>query len=557
MTTTDTFNSLPFRDKLDLLYGVDAVEKRDLILGSPEAERLVRSFALESFFSTLKEIGLGDAADLVALASGEQLRGIVDLDCWKKDRFNADALLDWLTVLVEGGNRPLGEFLNSVDLSLLVFFLKSFIRIRRKEDPEEPFEDLEGGEVFELDEHYEIGFHRWDARAPLVRQLLEELYERDYGYFVTVMEEIWWGVDSDLEERSFQARNSRLQDRGFPDFYEALEIYRPISAKDLPRRDRPLRMRGSEDDENVPVDRALLLPEDARSFFSEIASQAFATENGDELRQELAFLTNRILVADGVDFADREAVTAAVQVTHDTLNLALESLAGGERARGVERLRHHHLLHLFRHGWHQLLALRRTAKRVQESLELAAVDGEIAFLDSPHREALAACARPKPRYFVGLDTPGETRVRTFASVADLDRARSVIDDLAGLPELVTNVLGQSLAQVAALRPADADEFRASAAILTGFARFALGEKPSLRPFERDELVEVRRATLDGRSGKLAAAPRERFTALAPAARGYLDLCFRRFEEEFLALDPELPPDPRFVTCLMIATRPRA
>ncbi|MGH7803722.1 MAG: hypothetical protein ACREQJ_05195, partial [Candidatus Binatia bacterium] len=72
-----------------------------------------------------------------------------------------------------------------------------------------------------------------------------------------------------------------------------------------------------------------------------------------------------------------------------------------------------------------------------------------------------------------------------------------------------------------------------------------------------ELVEVRHATLDSTTGKLAAAPRDRFTALAPEARGYLDLCFRRFEDEFLALDPAFAPDARFLTCLMIATRVRA
>ncbi len=91
-------------------------------------------------------------------------------------------------------------------------------------------------EIFELDEHYQILFHRWDARSPLVRNLIEALYERDYSYFITVMEDTSWGVESDLEEAAFRMRNARLQDRGFPDYYEAQEIYRPAARRPTWRR---------------------------------------------------------------------------------------------------------------------------------------------------------------------------------------------------------------------------------------------------------------------------------------------------------------------------------
>src|SRR5439155_1301313 len=200
------------------------------ILAAPNAQRLVRSFAAESLFHTLKEVGLEDGVELLALASGEQLCALVDLDCWKKDRLEIRTLLDWLEVIVEAGGRAVGELLNSIDRDLLVLLLKRFVRVHRRDDPEEPEDDVEGPEIFELDEHYQIIFHRWDARSPLVRSLIEALYERDYSYFVTVMEETWWGVDSDLEEASFRLRSARLQDRGFPDYFEAQQIYLPLES---------------------------------------------------------------------------------------------------------------------------------------------------------------------------------------------------------------------------------------------------------------------------------------------------------------------------------------
>src|SRR5207249_2102795 len=84
--SSDAFNRLPFREQLDALYGISARDRRDLILSAPNARRLVQSFAAESLFHTLKEIGLEDGAELLSLASGEQVCALVDLDCWKKDR---------------------------------------------------------------------------------------------------------------------------------------------------------------------------------------------------------------------------------------------------------------------------------------------------------------------------------------------------------------------------------------------------------------------------------------------------------------------------------------
>jgi hypothetical protein len=73
-TRQEEFLNLPFQEKLEFLYGLPARQKRDLILSAPEAERLVQSFAPETLFYTLKEIGVADAGDLLSLALPEQIR---------------------------------------------------------------------------------------------------------------------------------------------------------------------------------------------------------------------------------------------------------------------------------------------------------------------------------------------------------------------------------------------------------------------------------------------------------------------------------------------------
>jgi hypothetical protein len=547
---------LPFRDQLDALYGISALERRDLILASPNAQRLVRSFAAESLFQTLKEVGLEDAVELLALASGDQVCALVDLDCWKKDRLAIDGLLDWLEALVAAGDRAVGDFLNRVDRDLLILLLKRFVRVHRRDDPEEPEADLEGAEVFELDEHYQIAFHRWDARSPLVRQLVEALYERDYSYFVTVMEDVWWGVESDLEEASFRLRNARLQDRGFPDYYEAQQIYRPLAPSELPERSQPLGARTADDPDGIPPHQALVAAQDGGSFLSQVLNTGFVGSAASELHHELAYLVNRVLVAEGVDFADRDSVGRMIRVAHDTVNLALEVLSNLDVHAAIRLLERHYVQHLFRVAWHLLLNLRRSTKQAVEALGIASGTAEISFLDSPYREGLAGLLRPKPRYFEGLDRPGEIRHRSFATRADLERAGRLVVEVGALNGVCQQLLGQSAAQLAALRPSDADDFRLSAAILTGVAHLVLDEESSVEPLDREQLARLREATLDRASGGLRDDVRRRIVDSAPADAGFLSFALRRFEEEFLSIAPDRPIDARFVTCLMIRSERR-
>ncbi len=549
--SSDAFNRLPFREQLDALYGISAKDRRDLILSAPNAGRLVRSFAAESLFHTLKELGLEDGGDLLALASGEQICALVDLDCWKKDRLETKLLLDWLEPLMEGGERAVGEFLNTVDRDLLELFLKRFVRVHRRDDPEEPEDDQEGQEIFELDEHYQIIFHHWDARVPLVRQLIEALYERDYSYFVTVMEDITWAVESELEESSFRLRNARLQDRGFPDYYDAQDIYRPLPASELPARAQPLGRGGETDAQAFAAGQALVLPDSGSSLFALALNAGFAGDAAAELRHELAYLVNRVLVADGVDFADRDRIADKIKTAHDVVNVALESIAGLDVGAAVQTLERHYVQHLFRVSWAILFDLRKRAKSVVETLGIGSAPTEHAFLDGPFREAIAGFLRPRPDYFEGIDRAGEIRYRSFASMADVERATLLLDDLGSLGEACQRLLGRSLPELARLRPRDADDFRVSAVLLTAFARAVLDGTPSLDPLGPDDLARLREATLDAATGKLDETLRRKFLERFAEHGGYVDWSLRRFDDEFLALAADAPPDPRFVTCLMI------
>src|SRR5215470_17908340 len=176
------FLSLPFKAKLEFLYGLPARQKRDLILSAPEAERPVQSFSPETPFYTLKEIGAADASDLLSLALPEQVRSLFDLDCWNKDRPNFDRMREWIEALSEAGRLRMADALMELDMEMVALLLRQYLRVHRLDDPSAS-EDPPANRHVQFDEHYLIEFIRNDAITQPITDFLEEAFERDYKYF--------------------------------------------------------------------------------------------------------------------------------------------------------------------------------------------------------------------------------------------------------------------------------------------------------------------------------------------------------------------------------------
>jgi hypothetical protein len=174
----EEFLNLPFQEKLDFLYGLPARQKRDLILSAPEAERLVQSFAPETLFYTLKEIGSADAGDLLGLSAPEQVRWLFDLDCWDKDRPNLARMREWIEAMADAGRKRLADGLMELDLELVSLLLRQYIRVHRLADPQDS-PDSPSDRFVQFDEHYLIEFIRHDSIHAHLLEFLEESFERD------------------------------------------------------------------------------------------------------------------------------------------------------------------------------------------------------------------------------------------------------------------------------------------------------------------------------------------------------------------------------------------
>jgi Family of unknown function (DUF6178) len=560
----EEFLNLPFQEKLEFLYGLPARQKRDLILSSPDAERLVRSFAPETLFYTLKEIGVADAADLLNLAIPEQVRWLFDLDCWFKDQPNLERMGEWVEAIAEGGRKRLADGLMGIDLELVSLLLRQYVRVHRLDAPQD-LPEAPSARYVQFDEHYLIESIRHDTIHQYLLEFLEEAFERDYKYFAALMEEIYWGVEAELEEQAYQFRSARLADHGFPDYYDAQALFSYINPqKFLELRSQyvaPLRD-ALNGDGTIPPEMAPVSSTAENSLFNLALTAGFAAQGQRQLRSEMAMVSNQVLVARSVDFGDPEAVRVAVEMTHNYLNLGLENLAGGELTAAIEHLRATHLQLLFRLGVSLTIDLRKRATALMVKLGLTSErPREVSYLDSPYREALVGFLQRQPQFYEALDRDGSDTMRDFRSIRDLHLGYAALEQLDAVPDLFKSLVGLDIASAGFRANIAGHEIRLSQILLTMFARQCLDAQLTFEPLEAERLREARTAIMTAdRPARLSEQFHESVrrlleTRLAPAlvarSEGFVSSCLNLLEEDFAELHPSHEIDPRFIRSLLV------
>jgi hypothetical protein len=565
--TTDRqaeFLNLPFKEKLEFLYGLPARQKRDLILSAPEAERLVQSFSPETLFYTLKEIGSSDAGDLLSLALPEQVKSLFDLDCWDKDRPNLERMREWIEALSEAGRRRLAEGLMGLDLEMVSLLMRSYIKVHRVDDPNVAG-DAPANRLVQFDEHYLIEFIRYDQITQPLTEFLEEAFERDYKYFTALMEECFWGVEAELEEEAYQFRRARLEDRGFPEYYQAQAVFAyldPSRFEEIRRGyEKPSREGLIADEDVIPPDLALAVTGE-NSLFNAALTAGFAADGQRQVRSEMAMVTNQVLVARSVDFGDLDAVRVAVEMTHNYLNLALENLAGGELRNAIDSLRDTHLKLLFRLGVSLTIDLRTRAEQVVKKLGLDPKrTREIGYLDSPYREALAGFMQRQPRFYAGLDGGGAVAMRDFRAMRDLHLGYALLEQIESMAALFRSLFRIDIASPGFRAGVAGHEIRLSQILVTAFAREALEQRFVPEPIEASRLSELhRRIMTAGRPAHLSEGFRSDVDALLDGrldeevrrrSAAFINSCLNMIEEEFADLDPRERIDARFLASLLL------
>ena len=381
--------------------------------------------------------------DLIALTTPEQTNQFLDLDLWGKDQLNKEKIVVWLEALAACGEEKLKQLFDTLDSELVVALFQKLIRVVKVENPDDDLgQELENN-GFTLDGYYYVLFSD-DREASLATRLLKFLHAEDPLYYQNLLEWVHLRLPLEEEETALRWRQGRLADLGFPDFSEALEIYRYIP---------PERVR----EENFPD---LAIPE--ASFYPSTQLEAAGEgsflygalnrmlEEGQRTRiqWELTHLANHILVAEGAEVNEPAQIYQSLRQAFQFLDLGLRHLSRDDAEQAGGLLLRIPLLRIFQTGYSLGLDLKHRAEAVIRKGDWyrdLLLREEV--LDSPFKETIQGLFFKRPQYY---DRAGGGKYRPFQSLEELRETRKLLDNLAVLGRLTAQRLGIGAGEINAL-----------------------------------------------------------------------------------------------------------
>jgi hypothetical protein len=473
----------------------------------------------------------------VPLASADQFRTFLDLDAWNGDRLEVRRVLPWLRAARSGAHlEPHAATRWSrkramLDRELLYLLLRETVLVHDLEEDPDP--DFESDHFQRTPEgRFMLEFRAEGAEYAAVRGLVDDMYADDPFQASRLLSAIRWELPSELEETALRWRTGRLADLGYPSREEALSWFA-----------RPLRQ-GEADEDRAPG--APARPEGyylaalAHGTLLDRAVALLGAVDRIAVEAQIVAAANAVLVADGVDVGDTDAVRAAFEAARATLELGLARLAPGGDQEAARVLADRPVKRVFQEGFLASLELRWRAERLLAAGGAGTRDAPL--LDAPLGEALSALVARRPRYHPGLETPraewgtvaaGVAEPRRFLSAAEVTRTAAALELCEGLAALA-RTLGLDVKTSGPLAP------RLSSLYLTALANERLGRPFSPAPLAPAELPAAARA--------VAAMEDPRLTGEAGALLGALARA--RAEELRLALEGKIRPD--LLTAVVVA-----
>jgi hypothetical protein len=383
------FVRTPVRRELGEILSKRGEEREKALLECEDLEAVVPMIPPEELFFTLREMDTDNIPLVLAHARTEQVQFLLDIELWQKDRVRPDRIARWIELLASCGETSLPRWLRGFEVADLALLLGQDVKVHLTEPDREPLQEIPGRAPFTLDGvHYISAPERLE---PVVRAVLLSLREAEPGRYHRLVESLIRDVDSELEEHCYQERQKRLAERGFPEWEEAMQVYARLDVEDagaLPvRSGSPT---GDSGDGPIVAPRYPVAFADAAPDLLARALRHIEDWDAREaVRAELAYLTNKVLVADGLELDRVDSFDLGLQKVASYTSIGLEVFCGYEEEKAAQVLRRSWMQSLFRVGWTRVrppALLRRLASRSQGAPALSGfpAPGDPRRAPSPH-----------------------------------------------------------------------------------------------------------------------------------------------------------------------------
>ena len=475
---------LPLKNLRAALLSPRAEKRVDALISSPNAAASVQALSVPDLFYLVNEVGLSDCVELISLCSPAQVQGCIDMEIWDRDQPIIEAFLPWLAVIQENGYEFLAKTWDGLDPELAALTLARTCCIYDKSLGESCPEEEER-EYFETpDTFFEIVITTDDeVSTKLVHTIIEDLYRGDMLLARHTLMSARSEPIAELEEMSYRWRSGRMADLGYVDFYEALEVFRPIAPNSVTIGEDKTRRPQDNLYPTSQLPKPVMQPVLDRGFLSQAIALLESEDDRLQIQESLLHLVNRVLAAGNIAPSNAEALTLAATHALATLSLGLEYISSGKLDDAARALESVSLIRLHRLGYTLSLRLARFARLVAPR----ALAGDTQTL-----EILEAVLGKRP--FFPMHLEGGSGIRPIETLADLSALARYFTMLA-LRVAIADHLGvnfEKLARKPAPRPSFDDYSRTAVArILVSGSREL--ETAALTASEIESLVAVLRS----------------------------------------------------------------
>jgi Family of unknown function (DUF6178) len=358
-------SSKDFSSSLEL--GEHIITSKNLakkIFAAELPEQVIRTIPAQSLYLAIKRNSLPSSAELIEIASLEQVRVILDLDLWKKSYFDEDNFWTWLSLPDESdGLEILQKILKCIDLKLISLIISRHVTHSFSEEAtEQPptpnsFTPDKGRtwiniNIEDNDKHFLLG------------RLLAMIFETNADLFYQLLSITATTTQSILEEESYTDKKRRLNSEGIPDDEIAYTINTPIST------DQAKRMLSENNTKITVADISSIQPLIYdNSIVQPLASLIADYAVREELEIGITHVMNAAIVRWQIELNDYNELLLLSQKVKGTINIGLEkalTLKPGDvltiyRAMGVENI--------FRLGLGELLNLRKKVLSIKNTIK--------------------------------------------------------------------------------------------------------------------------------------------------------------------------------------------
>jgi hypothetical protein len=472
-----------------------------LIRGEDEVD-VLQELPVETLYLALKEADPETALWLLENAQPNQVQGIIDLDCWEGSDFKAERALLLFRNLALLEPQKLFDYMKELDPEFVVRSLMELVDVLDF-DPQNPPDTGEDLMILSPDNKYALILKEPDPeQREALYQWLNKISACSLDLMRRHLESCKWEQKTDLEEFAYQIKKGRLEDMGFVDYHEAIQLYSVGRANDTKERllaaplerSQKLSLRSTEEEEMPdaadlenwlpkPIRRAIL----GAGFLADCLALIESQTLKEILLQEILRSVNTALSADRVLHQDLESIRLSSERARRYIDLGLAYLSDGNKERGALLLEQQAIDDIHRLGWLCLQDLAAGAKALQQKVGLD-------FFPESDSRFLAALSGRHPELEARILKDIGAKGTSIADLSSLVSAGLRLTKLASLQKFFMEDLGKTLAWETAPRRMGES---ALARLMTGLLRQSTpsnaGAPFNIKPLSESEWIELARS----------------------------------------------------------------